>query len=221
MTVHLPVAIPLHPGPGAGFDQPFEMLAACHERVARMLGLLQRLQAHLQQRGADASASSAARDVMRYFDQAAPQHHLDEERHVFPLLRASADPRLVALAGRLQAEHRTMAAAWAVLRGDLQAVAEGRWPAAAPVGPVAGPAADPVADPVAGSVAGNGPSAGAAAHGAPTDWSPWQGFVTLYQGHAQAEDDTAYPAVARLLDADACAAMGREMAQRRGLPSAG
>ena len=33
--------------PGAGFEAPFEMLAACHERVERMLTLLARLQQHL------------------------------------------------------------------------------------------------------------------------------------------------------------------------------
>jgi hypothetical protein len=65
MRTHPTAAISLHPGPGAGFDEPFEMLGACHERVARMLGLLQRLQAHLQAQGADDSARSAAADVMR------------------------------------------------------------------------------------------------------------------------------------------------------------
>jgi hypothetical protein len=44
--------IDLHPGPGAGFDAPFEMLDACHQRVERMLVLLGRLSAHLGTRGA-------------------------------------------------------------------------------------------------------------------------------------------------------------------------
>jgi len=33
--------------PAVGFEQPFEMLAACHERVNRMLALLERLREHL------------------------------------------------------------------------------------------------------------------------------------------------------------------------------
>jgi hypothetical protein len=33
----------LHAAPAAGFDQPFELLAACHQRVEHMLDLLQRL----------------------------------------------------------------------------------------------------------------------------------------------------------------------------------
>lgn len=38
----------LHAAPAAGFDEPFEMLTACHGRVDRMLALLQRLATHLQ-----------------------------------------------------------------------------------------------------------------------------------------------------------------------------
>ena len=106
----------LHRAPGAGFEQPFEMLGACHERVERMLALLERLAQHLPQHGADEQAAGAARDVMRYFDQAAPLHHEDEERHVFPALRASGRPELAALAARLHEDHERMAAAWAALR---------------------------------------------------------------------------------------------------------
>jgi hemerythrin-like domain-containing protein len=120
-------------GHAAGFDAPFEMLAACHERVERMLGLLERLAAHLAGHGPDGQAAEAARDICRYFDQAAPAHHEDEERHVLPRLRAGGDPALAALADRLQADHRAMAAAWVSLRAELLAVQQGRlpddWPA--------------------------------------------------------------------------------------------
>ncbi|MDZ7589224.1 MAG: hemerythrin domain-containing protein [Rubrivivax sp.] len=119
--------VTLHPGPGAGFDEPFEMLEACHQRVHRMLGLLQRLAGHLRESGADASAQQAARDVMRYFDLAAPAHHEDEERHVLPWLRQAGQ---AALADRLHDEHTRMSATWAAVRADLQAVAEGGWQAA-------------------------------------------------------------------------------------------
>ncbi|MEJ8815283.1 hypothetical protein WKW77_29760 [Variovorax ureilyticus] len=63
----------------AGSEQPFSMMEACHERLQRTLGLLERLCAHVARQGADEQARRAARDVMRYFDKAAPQHHLDEE----------------------------------------------------------------------------------------------------------------------------------------------
>jgi hemerythrin-like domain-containing protein len=118
--------IDLHPGPGAGFDQPFEMLDACHQRVEHMLVLLGRLSAHLGTHGADEQAQQAARDVMRYFDLAAPHHHEDEERHVLPRLRECGH---TVLAERVLREHAAMAVAWAAVRGVLQGVERGHCPA--------------------------------------------------------------------------------------------
>lgn len=111
--------------PAAGYEAPFEMLDACHERVHRMLRLLERLREHVAAHGADDQARQAARDVMRYFDQAAPQHHLDEERHVFPPLLAAADPAVVAVVRRLQQDHLRMEAGWAQARVVLADMAEG------------------------------------------------------------------------------------------------
>jgi hypothetical protein len=117
----------LHAGPAVGFEQPFEMLAACHERVQRSLALLLRLGAHLDAHGPDAQAAAAARDVMRYFDIAGPLHHEDEERHVLPQLRAAGQ---AALADRLHADHAALTAAWAHWRAVLDGVCQGRWSAA-------------------------------------------------------------------------------------------
>ena len=116
----------LHTPPSVGFDQPFEMLSACHERVQRSLALLGRLAAHLPKAGADPAARDAARDVLRYFDLAAPQHHEDEERHVLPRLRALGQAEV---ADRLAADHVAMHAAWLALRPGLLALRdEGRLP---------------------------------------------------------------------------------------------
>jgi hemerythrin-like domain-containing protein len=112
--------------PAAGFEHPFEMLEACHERVQRMLKLLGRLRAHLRTQGNDPQAQQAARDVMRYFDQAAPQHHEDEELHVFPPLLVQGKPETVAVVARLQQDHVEMEARWHATRQVLAAVADGR-----------------------------------------------------------------------------------------------
>jgi hemerythrin-like domain-containing protein len=114
------------PKPGPSFDQPFEMLTACHERLDRTLALLAKLRAHLLEHGADTQAQQAARDVMRYFDQAAPQHHRDEELHVFPPLIAQRDPTVVPVVTRLQQDHVQMESAWHSARAILAEVAEGR-----------------------------------------------------------------------------------------------
>jgi hypothetical protein len=118
----------LHEGPGAGFEQPFAMLLACHERTERTLQLLERLAAHLPVHGCDSQAADAARDVMRYFDLAAPAHHEDEERHVLPALRAAGDD---VFAAQLEQEHRELQRRWAELRRTLAVVVQGTWCASA------------------------------------------------------------------------------------------
>lgn len=109
----------LHPSPAVGFDQPFDMLEACHERVERSLNLLLRLAEHLGKVGPDGQARAAAGDLLRYFDIAAPQHHEDEERHVLPRLRALGRGEL---AERIAAEHRLMHERYQAIRPGLLAL---------------------------------------------------------------------------------------------------
>lgn len=118
------ITLPGHRAPAAGFDSPFEMLGACHERIERMLGLLTKLQQHVLVHGWDEGVASAARDVMRYFDLAAPLHHEDEERHVFPPLLAGEDAVLRGVVQRLQQDHRDMEAAWVAARAALASVTQ-------------------------------------------------------------------------------------------------
>lgn len=127
MATSIPLMKISQPGqsaPAVGFEAPFEMLSACHERVERMLLLIVRLQAHLQEKGLDDQVRQAARDVTRYFDLAAPLHHEDEERHVFPPLMCGADAAVKALVLRLIQDHRQMEVAWLGARAVLTALAE-------------------------------------------------------------------------------------------------
>jgi pyridoxamine 5'-phosphate oxidase len=115
--------------PGSSFDQPLEMLAACHERIDAQLATLERLVPHLETKGCDAEAQSAARAVLRYFDTSGALHHKDEDEDLFPLLRnrAAAQGRreIAAALDELEREHETMDAEWARLRQRLLAVTEG------------------------------------------------------------------------------------------------
>lgn len=165
--------------PPAGFEQPFEVLDACHERIQRMLRRLQGLRIHLETMGCDAQAQQAARDVIRYFDLAAPAHHEDEERHVFPPLLAAG--LCVDTVYRLQREHLAMAELWPLVREVLQRVDAGDWPGFEPA-----------------------------------DEGTLERFARLYDWHIAAENELVYPAAAQRLDAAAQAAMGEEMARRRG-----
>jgi|Laugresp1bdmlbsn_1035097.scaffolds.fasta_scaffold07524_2 hemerythrin-like domain-containing protein len=124
------VSLPGHHSPEVGFEAPFEMLTACHERVERMLNLVSRLVLHLATTGWDMQAATAASDVMRYFDLAAPQHHLDEEIHVFPAVLTLQKGRLDLLVYRLKQEHIQMEKNWGHIREILDRVAhadEKRW----------------------------------------------------------------------------------------------
>jgi hemerythrin-like domain-containing protein len=110
--------------PGSSYEQPFELLSACHDRVDRSLRLLERLLQHLDHGGGrvDETARSAAEDVRRYFNIAAPLHHQDEELHLFPRLRAAG---AVALSERLSAEHRELERQWAALDPMLATLPSG------------------------------------------------------------------------------------------------
>lgn len=125
----MPISLPGHTAPAAGFEVPLEMLAACHGRVQAQCSTLQRLLPHLAAHGADLAAQQAATAVMRYFDTAAVHHHADEEADLFPaLLEAMAGSDAVCireLTQALAAEHRLLEAHWQRLRTALTAVAAG------------------------------------------------------------------------------------------------
>ena len=110
------ITFPGFDSPAVGFEQPYDMLEACHDRVRRSLALLVRLIEHIDASGHDDSSRSAATDVLRYFELAAPQHHEDEERHVFPLLMEQGDAALRDAVQLLKRDHERMNALWHELR---------------------------------------------------------------------------------------------------------
>lgn len=123
-------ALPGFNSPAVGFEQPFEMLEACHDRVRRSLALLDKLLAHVASKGHDAQSRSAAADVLRYFDLAAPLHHLDEETHVFPLLLEQGDAAVRKTVQTLQDDHTAMGHLWLRLRMVLLDWRDAETPAA-------------------------------------------------------------------------------------------
>jgi pyridoxamine 5'-phosphate oxidase len=115
--------------PGPTFEEPLEMLEACHERIQAQLATLERLGPHLETKGCDAEAKSAAHAVLRYFETSGVFHHEDEEQDLFPVLRVKAAALgredVIAALEELAQEHQTMDAQWKSLREQLQAVAGG------------------------------------------------------------------------------------------------
>lgn len=108
------------------FDQPLEMLRACHGRILAQCGTLAKLLQHLPAHGCDGQAQQAAQAVLRYFNSAGQYHHDDEEMDLFPQLLASSDTVAHDLVMRLIGQHHDMESAWLQLHPMLQAVAEGK-----------------------------------------------------------------------------------------------
>lgn len=207
--IHLhTLTLPGHRAPGAGYEAPFEMLDACHERVERMLRLLHKLRAHLQASGWDAQAAEAARDVLRYFNEAAPRHHEDEERHVFPAVLAAPDApalphpgtgdgigigsSLHAVVRRLLQDHADMQTRWASARPVLERIA--RPPAEDRA------SSQPRWQPLAAS-----------------EEAALDGFASLYASHIEAENNLIYPAAQQALPPAQLQAMSADMMARRGV----
>ncbi len=116
-------------GAAPDFGEPLGLLSACHRRMLSFCELLSRMPPHLAKRGVDAEARDAARRVIRYFDLAAPLHHLDEECDLFPLLTGT--PPLGPLIDRLQAQHRELERKWLRLSDQLRRLDRGLFDAAA------------------------------------------------------------------------------------------
>jgi hemerythrin-like domain-containing protein len=123
------LALPGHSAPAVGFEVPLEMPAACHGQVQHQCETLLRLVTHLHTHDVDRPAQEAARSVMRYFDNAARDHHEDEEQDLFPaLLESMAGSDAVCLrelTASLCSDHRRLEQRWTALRQRLLHVAEG------------------------------------------------------------------------------------------------
>ena len=170
--------------PQAGFDDPVEMWLACHQRVQRFVALLGRLERHVARVGADPEAVSAATSIRRYFNEAAPRHHEDEEVDLFPLLRercAAAEAPALESLERIESEHLALTQMWRELDATLARIAAGK-PASLDPALVAR-------------------------------------FASTYDKHIEIEEQIVLPALRRVLDAADWRAVGRAMADRRGVPS--
>ena len=117
------------PDTAPGFDQPVAVLKHCHDRIRKQLATLQKLPDHLARHGADAQARDAANAVMKYFDQAAPLHHADEEENLVPMLQAVAQGEdaatLAALVPGILQDHDAMDGMWQTLHEQLAGIAAG------------------------------------------------------------------------------------------------
>ncbi len=108
-------------------DAPLTNFAHCHEGILKRLNALDELPALLEPA---ARARQIAEQSLEFFREAIFEHHLEEERELFPAVLASAQPgdeleKVKAMVKRLTEEHRMIEALWKRLEKGLKPVAKG------------------------------------------------------------------------------------------------
>lgn len=103
----------------------FEFLDATHIRVSQHLMVLRQLVDRIATDGLDHASQERAKEVLDFFGNDARQHHLDEEKHVFPSLLASADTNVVHAAKRLTQDHGWLEQTWLAIEPSISAAADG------------------------------------------------------------------------------------------------
>lgn len=109
-------------------DAPLNTFTNCHVGILKRLQSLDALPALLEPA---AQARQIATDSLAFFREAIFEHHLDEERDLFPAVLASAQPgaereRVQAMTERLTHEHRAIETLWKSLEKALKRVGKGQ-----------------------------------------------------------------------------------------------
>lgn len=109
----------------SGYTDPFAWFAACHDRIRRFVGGLERLAALDDL--TDPRVPPAAEQAARYFREGLPRHGEDEDLSLAPRLRARGlSPAVDAELTRMTADHAEMDQGLPALLADLDALAAGR-----------------------------------------------------------------------------------------------
>lgn len=108
-------------------ETPLNNFSNCHAGIVTRLNALNELPALL---APAARARQIAEESLEFFREAIFEHHLEEERELFPAVLASAAPgeeaeRVKAMARRLTDEHRAVEKLWKSLEKGLKQVAKG------------------------------------------------------------------------------------------------
>ena len=103
----------------------FLFLDECHREMQKKLVQLRGLAAQVEADGITPQVRKDAREVLQWFSGAAREHHLDEEKHVFPSLLASGDEAVVQTTHRLIQDHGWLEEDWIEIEPSLSAAADG------------------------------------------------------------------------------------------------
>jgi hemerythrin-like domain-containing protein len=171
--------------PESHYSDPIGLLTDCHRRIERFLEALARIAS--EDRGGELSADRRAslEAALKYFREAAPKHTADEEKTLFPRLRACGSPDIDAMLAKVQSLEHDHARA-DLAHAEIDRLGQS-WLAA-----------------------GTLPEGEAARMTQLLDE-----LVLLYRDHIALEEGAVFPQAAAVLNADDRKAMGEEMAARR------
>ena len=103
----------------------FETLNACHAQIHGHLNGLAALARRVEAEGVDAAVQQQAGEIEAFFSSTSRQHHVDEEKIVFPPLLAGGDAALATAVRTLQQDHGWIEENWLELAPQLRAMASG------------------------------------------------------------------------------------------------
>ncbi len=103
----------------------FEFLDSTHKDIQQQLQLLHTLVDAIENEGLNPANRGTARRVLDYFNGEARQHHLDEEKHIFPALLASQNAEVVQATEPLIQDHGWLEENWIQIAPSLEAATGG------------------------------------------------------------------------------------------------
>lgn len=106
------------------WDEPIEMLYACHGKVKNFCRQLQILPDYIEQNGCNEAVKNDVKQILNYFNQSAPLHHDDEEKDFFPALIQQV-PTAQADVDLLEQQHVALHKNWDELSTQLVALLNG------------------------------------------------------------------------------------------------
>jgi hemerythrin-like domain-containing protein len=103
----------------------FEFLDSTHKDIQVQVRQLHLLVDAIESEGLNVANRALARQVLDYFNTEARQHHLDEEKHIFPPLLASQDAEVVQATEHLIQDHGWLEENWIQIAPSLEAATNG------------------------------------------------------------------------------------------------
>lgn len=184
------MAITIGGPPLADFREPIQMLRDCHRRIEHFLSVIGMLVQRSDEGGFNEEHRRALKTALQYFREAAPRHQQDEEKSLFPRIRASTDLRASRVMNelhRLEADHEAADRMHREVNGLVV-----RWLDTGTLDRIASQRLQALV----------------------TD------LQELYREHISLEEAEIFPLAAQVLPSNEIHCVGSEMAQRRGLSGA-